>query len=32
MIFGGLFLISEIIGMSQCKANGVAEFIVSGKE
>jgi len=30
VILGVLFLISEIIGLSQCKANGVAEFIVSG--
>jgi hypothetical protein len=30
VIFGALFLISEYLGMSKCKANGVGEYIISG--
>lgn len=26
-IFGGLFVLSEVLGMSKCKANGVIQFI-----
>lgn len=30
VILGVLFLISEYLGMSKCKANGVGEYIITG--
>ena len=29
-IIGGLFLLSEILGMSSCEYNGVIHFIIGG--